>query len=95
MEPNAATAFFFFLKISFIFNHVPVCEGVYDMVKASNVAAGNRKNTGPLDKAMGSCCSRNIVQGSCLILGVSPEGSCSASRWQNMCLACTRPGAYD
>lgn len=68
MEPNTATAFF--KNISFIFNHVHVCEGVYDMVKASNVAAGNRKNEGPLNKAMGSCCSRNIVQGTCLILGV-------------------------
>lgn len=68
MKSNAATAFFFLKKN--IFNHVHVCEGVYDTVKASNVAAGNRKNRGPLNKAMGSCCPRNILPGTCLILSV-------------------------
>lgn len=58
--------------------------GMYDT--ASNVAAGNRKNGGPLNKAMGSCCTRNILRGTDLILVcVFLEGSCSAARWQNMC----------
>lgn len=65
--------------------------GMYDT--ASNVAAGNRKNGGPLNKAMGSCCTMNILPGTDLILGVCfsrRELQCSKVA-EHVCLACTRP----